>query len=129
MAQRQTEAIAARTRDPRAQCGLPEHALVFCCFNTSYKITPDVFDVWMRLLREVHDSVLWLLENNAAATRNLRREAEPARRRSRAAGRSAPRQPLPEHLARHRHADLFLDTLPYNARTTAATRSGWACRC
>ncbi len=111
--------IAARTPS-RAECGLPEHALVFCCFNTGYKITPDVFDIWMRLLSANDDSVLWLLENNAAATANLRAAAE---KRGVAPARliAAPRQPLPEHLARHRNADLFLDTLPYNAGMTAAS--------
>jgi predicted O-linked N-acetylglucosamine transferase (SPINDLY family) len=102
----------------RAQCGLPEGAFVFCCFNASYKIVPRAFDVWMRLLREVNRSMLWLLETNAAATANLRREA---RERGVAPERLifAPRIPLAEHLARHAAADLFLDTTPCNAHTTA----------
>ena len=103
----------------RAELGLPDTGFVFCCFNNSYKITPRVFDIWMRLLNGVPDSVLWLLEGNAAAVRNLRHEA---RRRGVAPGRLvfAPRIDLPEHLARHRQADLFLDTLPCNAHTTAS---------
>jgi protein O-GlcNAc transferase len=103
----------------RADCGLPHHGLVFCSFNNSYKITPAVFDVWMRLLKAVPSSVLWLLESNELVKRNLRREAE---WRGVDADRLAfaPHVPLAEHLARHRNADLFLDTLPCNAHTTAS---------
>jgi protein O-GlcNAc transferase len=92
---------------------------VFCCFNNCFKITPDVFDVWMRLLRTVEGSVLWLFEGNAAASRNLRCEAL---RRGVDPGRLifAPTLPHEQHLARHRHADLFLDTLHYNAHTSAS---------
>jgi predicted O-linked N-acetylglucosamine transferase (SPINDLY family) len=102
----------------RAQCGLPEVGFVFCCFNGSYKITPAMFEVWMRLLSVVPGSVLWLLESNPLASANLRREAA---QRDVAPKRLlfAPRVPLAEHLARHTVADLFLDTLPYNAHTTA----------
>jgi protein O-GlcNAc transferase len=102
----------------RAGCGLPEQGLVFCCFNGGYKITPRVFEVWMRLLQAVPDSVLWLLEPGPAAAENLRGEA---RRRSVAPERLvfAARLPLDEHLARHAAADLFLDTFPCNAHTTA----------
>ena len=111
-------AISPRTPG-RAELGLPQDAFVFCCFNNSYKILPPVFGAWMRLLRDVPGSVLWLLEDNAAAKRNLRDEArargiEPTRLIF------APRLPPAEHLARHRAADLFLDTLPYNAHTTAS---------
>jgi predicted O-linked N-acetylglucosamine transferase (SPINDLY family) len=97
---------------------LPGDGFVFCCFNGSYKITPTVFEVWMRLLRAVPGSVLWLLESNPLASTNLRREAE---RRDVAPERLifAARVPLAEHLARHAVADLFLDTMPYNAHTTA----------
>jgi predicted O-linked N-acetylglucosamine transferase (SPINDLY family) len=103
----------------RAEVGLPAQGFVFCCFNNAYKITPDVFDSWMRILSAVDGSVLWLLEDSAAAVANLRREAElrgidPARLVF--AARMLPA----EHLARHRCADLFLDTLPYNAHTTAS---------
>jgi protein O-GlcNAc transferase len=110
--------IAERT-PTRDELELPDSGFVFCCFNNNYKITPDVFDVWMRLLRGVEGSVLWLLEDNAVAARNLRLEAE---RRGIAAERLvfAPRIGLEDHLARHRRADLFLDTLPYNAHTTAS---------
>ncbi len=103
----------------RAECGLPEKGFVFCSFNNSYKITPEMFDVWMGLLKAVPGSVLWLLEGNRFAPANLRREAEA---REVAAERLvfAPRKPLPEHLARHRAADLFLDTYPVNAHTTAS---------
>jgi predicted O-linked N-acetylglucosamine transferase (SPINDLY family) len=102
----------------RAQCGLPDAGFVFCCFNASYKILPDVFAIWMLLLAEVPGSVLWLLETNAQATANLRREA---RGRGIAPERLvfAPRVPLAQHLARHAVADLFLDTFPCNAHTTA----------
>lgn len=103
----------------RADEGLPDDAFVFCCFNNSYKIVPDVFDVWMRLLSRVPASVLWLLGTTPAAVRNLRREAE---RRGVAPGRLvfAAHRPSAAHLARHRLADLALDTLPYNAHTTAS---------
>lgn len=103
----------------RGDAGLPATGFVFCCFNNNYKLTPEVFDVWMRLLRNVGGSVLWLLEDNATAARNLRAEAarrDVAPERIVFAGRLSPDQ----HLARHRLADLFLDTLPYNAHTTAS---------
>ena len=103
----------------REELGLPPEGFVFCCFNNNYKITPATFDGWMRILRRVEGSALWLLEDNPGAADNLRREAE-ARgidaRRLVFARRAAPA----EHLARHRAADLFLDTLPYNAHTTAS---------
>lgn len=103
----------------REACGLPAQGMVFCCFNNGYKITAEVFAVWMRLLTQVPGSVFWLLEGNDAARKNLRREAASA---GVAPERLvfAPRQPMAEHLARHRLADLFLDTLPYNAHTTAS---------
>jgi len=98
---------------------LPARGFVFCSFNNSYKITPHVFDVWMRLLAQVPDSVLWLLEGNAIAPANLRREAQ-ARGIAPERLVFAPRRDLPIHLARHRLADVFLDTLPVNAHTTAS---------
>jgi predicted O-linked N-acetylglucosamine transferase (SPINDLY family) len=103
----------------RMACGLPEQGFVLCCFNNSYKITPTMFGVWMRLLTAVPGSVLWLLDANALARTNLRREAA-----LRGVGPErlvfAPRMPLDEHLARHHHAELVLDTLPCNAHTTAS---------
>jgi predicted O-linked N-acetylglucosamine transferase (SPINDLY family) len=102
----------------RAACALPEHGVVFCCFNNAYKILPAVFAVWMRLLAAVPGSVLWLAPASAAARNNLGREAA-ARGIDRERLVFAPRVSLPEHLARHVHADLFLDTTPYNAGTTA----------
>ena len=103
----------------REELGLPPSGVVFCCFNNNYKILPDTFDGWMRILRQVEGSVLWLLQDNEAAARNLRKEAAG---RGIAADRLifATRLPLADHLARHRLADLFLDTLPYNAHTTAS---------
>lgn len=103
----------------RAQCDLPEQAFVFCCFNQTFKITPQLFAIWMRLLGAVPDSVLWLLDCNRWARENLCREAEKA---GIAASRLvfAPRLPIDQHLARHALADLFVDTLPYNAHTTAS---------
>jgi protein O-GlcNAc transferase len=103
----------------RRDLGLPDGAFVFCCFNQTYKILPDVFAAWMRMLAGVSGSVLWLLEWNPWAVQNLRREA---------AGRGvdpsrlifAPSLPLAEHLGRLAAADLFLDTLPYNAHTSAS---------
>jgi protein O-GlcNAc transferase len=111
-------AIAASTPS-RSEAGLPERGFVFCCFNNNYKITAGVFDVWMRLLQRVDGSVLWLLRPNAAAEANLCREAA-ARGIDPARLIFADWMTLQEHLARHRLADLFLDTLPYNAHTTAS---------
>ena len=103
----------------RAELGLPPTGFVFCCFNNNYKITPDVFDGWMRILRQVKGSVLWLLEDNSTAANNLRREAQ-AREVDAERLIFAQRMPMPEHLARHRAADLFIDTLPCNAHTSAS---------
>lgn len=103
----------------RAEAGLPAQGFVFCCFNQTFKITPDIFDIWMRLLKTVPDSVLWLLECNRWAKENLQKEAQ-ARGVNPARLIFAPRVPIAEHLARHAWADLFLDTLPYNAHTTAS---------
>jgi predicted O-linked N-acetylglucosamine transferase (SPINDLY family) len=113
-----TKQISDRTFS-RAELGLPDEAFVFCCFNNSYKLTPDAFDIWMRLLKQVDGSVLWLLQGNAAATGNLRAEAA---RRGISPERLvfAPRMALADHLARHRQADLFLDTFHYNAHTTTS---------
>jgi protein O-GlcNAc transferase len=103
----------------RANENLPENAFVFCCFNGSNKIMPETFDVWMRILQTVENSVLWLLQEHPSATLNLRREAKA---RSVAPERLvfARRIPLPDHLARLKLADLALDTLPYGAHTTAS---------
>jgi protein O-GlcNAc transferase len=110
--------IAERT-PTRQEAGLPEKGFVFCCFNNSWKITPDVFSVWMRLLHTVEDSTLWLKSDNKGAEKNLRIEAQ-ARGINPARLVFAKRLPLGNHLARHRVANLFLDTLPYNAHTTAS---------
>ncbi|MFA6310348.1 MAG: tetratricopeptide repeat protein [Sterolibacterium sp.] len=104
----------------RSECGLPETGFVFCSFSHDYKISPPLFDVWMRLLGGVPGSVLWLMSRGELYQNNLRKEArirgvDPARLIF------ASRVPLVEdHLARYRQADLFLDTHPYNAHTTAA---------
>ncbi|HEX3487631.1 MAG TPA: tetratricopeptide repeat protein [Micropepsaceae bacterium] len=103
----------------RQSLGLPENGFVFCCFNNNYKIMPEIFAIWMRLLAKVEDSVLWLLEDNAAAAANLHKQAEAcgiAKERLIFAPRTTP----PEHLARQRLADLFLDTSPYTAHTTCS---------
>ena len=103
----------------KQELGLPENSFVFCCFNNNYKILPATFDAWMRILNKVDNSVLWLMEDSTTGANNLRKEAE-----KRGADPSrlvfAPRMKLEDHLARHRCADLFLDTLPYNAHTTAS---------
>lgn len=103
----------------RGEAGLPQDGFVFCSFVASYKISPPTFDSWMRLLAEINGSVLWLLAGNADAVRNLRRNAQI---RGIAPERLvfAPRMKLEHHLARHRLADLFLDSLPINAHTTAS---------
>lgn len=103
----------------RTAHNLPENSFVFCCFNQSFKITPAVFAVWMRILSQVPNSVLWLLDCNMWACTNLKLEAakadiDPTRLIF------APRVAIAEHLARHAHADLFLDTSPYNAHTSAS---------
>jgi predicted O-linked N-acetylglucosamine transferase (SPINDLY family) len=103
----------------RSELGLPEAAFVFCCFNSAYKFAPRLFDIWMRLLQTIEGSVLWLLEGNPTTSENLCSEAEkrgvlPRRLIFAAKAKFA------DHLARQRHADLFLDTLPYNAHTTAS---------
>lgn len=105
-------------RPSRTEVGLPQAGLVFCGFNASYKIQPGIFDVWMRLLREFDDSVLWLRADSPLASANLRKEAE---RRGVSPSRLvfAGRVPLEEHLSRYRAADLFLDSFPYCAQTTA----------
>jgi protein O-GlcNAc transferase len=103
----------------RSVAGLPQRGFVFCCFNNTYKLTAEMFDVWMRLLKAVDGSVFWLLNDNATMKRNLEAEAEA---RGVAANRLvfAERLPIDQHLARHMLADLFVDTLPYNAHTTAS---------
>ncbi len=111
--------ISERTPS-RAECGLPEEGLVFCSFSHDYKISPPTWDSWMRLLHQVPGSVLWLMSRGQSAQANLRREAtkrgiDPARLVF------ASRVPkVEDHLARYRQADIFLDTHPYNAHTTAA---------
>src|SRR5258705_13497788 len=100
---------AIGTRPTREAVGLPADGFVFCCFNQSYKIAPATFDLWCRLLTQVPGSVLWLLQLNSTAERNLRREAQA---RGVAAERIvfAPMRPLAEHLGRLQLADLALDT-------------------
>ncbi len=109
----------AETMPSRAQFGLPESGFVFCCFNNASKFTPEIFAVWMRLLKAVPDAVLWLLDRNGTVKDNILAQV-----RSHGVDSSrvvlAPRVPLPQHLARQQLADLFLDTLPYNAHVTAS---------
>jgi protein O-GlcNAc transferase len=103
----------------RGECGLPDDRFVFCCFNVSYKILPETFALWLRIMHAVPGSVLWLLDTNQWAIANLRSAAQ-------AAGIDpervlfAPRRPLAEHLARYHVADLALDTFPYTSHTTAS---------
>lgn len=111
--------LVAPETPSRADCGLPETGFIFCSFNNSYKINERIFTIWMRLLRETPGSVLWLLEPNPVVAKNLRREAaqrgiDPERLVF------APRIAADRHLARFACADLFLDTLPVNAHTTAS---------
>jgi len=103
----------------KEELGLPGDQFIFCCFNNNFKITPDIFTLWMNILKRVENSVLWLFEDNEFIKNNLIKEAE---------ARGVPGDRLvfakrigqQDHLARHRVADLFLDTLPYNAHTTAS---------
>jgi protein O-GlcNAc transferase len=111
--------IISKTKYSRYDFGLPENAFVFCCFNNNYKIVPKTFEGWLRILKQVEGSVLWLLKDNSWVVENLKNEAEkngvnPNRIIF------AERIPLAEHLARHSLANLFLDTYPYNAHTTAS---------
>ena len=103
----------------KAELNLPQNGFIFCCFNRNYKIVPATFDSWMRILTAVEDSVLWLFEDNSTAVSNLRKEAES---RGISGGRLVfgKGMNLEDHLARHRMADLFIDTAPYNAHTTAS---------
>lgn len=103
----------------RAECGLPEDAFVYCSFNNNFKITPDLFDIWMEILQETPGSVLWVLESNHWSNENLKKEAElrgidPERLII------AEQLPADHHLARIKNADLFLDSFPCNAHTTAS---------
>jgi predicted O-linked N-acetylglucosamine transferase (SPINDLY family) len=102
----------------RQECGLPDTGFVFCSFNNSYKYTPEVFAVWMQILQRVQGSVLWLLADNSVAEANLREQAQA---HGVAAHRLvfAPRVSPENYLARYHRADLFLDTFPFNAGTTA----------
>jgi predicted O-linked N-acetylglucosamine transferase (SPINDLY family) len=104
----------------RGECGLPERGFVFCGFNNSYKLNPDLFRIWMRLLRAVEGSVLWLSEANPRAVENLRKEAGKEGVGSERLVFATRVPSLGDHLARLTLADLFLDTLPYNAHATAS---------
>ncbi|MDP9124635.1 MAG: hypothetical protein M3N82_08555, partial [Pseudomonadota bacterium] len=106
-------------RPPRAALGLPDHAVVLCCFNQIYKLSPHMLDLWSRILAGAPRAVLWMLAWNPHAKENLLRELA-------ARGIAAERVffgnklDLPNHIARLRAADLFLDTWPCNAHTTAS---------
>jgi protein O-GlcNAc transferase len=103
----------------KQELGLPENGFVFCCFNNNFKILPATFTSWMRILKATEGSVLWLLQDNSWVVENLKKEAQ---KQGVDAQRLvfADRLPISEHLARHSQADLFLDTFPYNAHTTAS---------
>lgn len=108
----------------KSELGLPEVGFIFCCFNNNYKILPNVFMAWMKILEEVPNSVLWLYEENPFAADNLKKNAE-ARGINKNRLIFAKHMPMMEHLARIKLADLFLDTYPCNAHTTASD-SLWA---
>ena len=104
----------------REELGLPKNGFVFCCFNQSYKILPKIFDTWMRILKRVNNSVLWLYETNEIAYKNLKQEAV---NRDVDSNRIVFAKRLPlleEHLERYKSADLFLDTFPYTAHSTCS---------
>jgi len=109
----------AKIHTSRSDFGLPDNCFVFCCFNNSFKILPDIFQLWMDILKGVENSVLWLLVDNPMISQNLKIEAL---RHGVLENRLvfAQRVPLEIHLARHQFANLFLDTFPYNAHTTAS---------
>ena len=111
--------VIATTPQSRTKHGLPDEAIVLCSFNNNYKITPKVFDVWMRLLKRFPQAVLWLLKDTPTSEKNLKKEAQergvdPERLIFAARVKSE------EHLARHVCADIFMDTYPCNAHTTAS---------
>jgi predicted O-linked N-acetylglucosamine transferase (SPINDLY family) len=111
--------VIAPPNSAKNEHGLPENSFVYCCFNNTYKIQPEMFALWMGILKRTPDSVLWLIEDSLEAAQNLRKHAlshqvDPSRLIF------AKRLDLSNHLERHRHANLFLDTLPYNAHTTAS---------
>jgi protein O-GlcNAc transferase len=108
----------------RSDMGLPDDAFVFCCFNNNYKISPAEFDIWMRLLTKVENSVLWLRQSNQFSHINIKNEAQ-KRKVDPSRIVFADKLPMDEHLARHRLADLFVDTFAFNAHTTA-TEALWA---
>ena len=117
----------AETPVTRREQGLPEEGFVLCCFNQNFKIDPAIFDVWMSLLRQLPTSILWLLHSTATAERNLAREAA-------ARGVDAKRLVFAAHIRKADHlrlqlAALFLDTLHYNAHTTASDALWAGCRC
>jgi len=103
----------------KAELGLPEKGFIFCCFNNNYKILPATFEGWMRILNAVEDSVLFLYAENRWAEENLKKEAK---ERGMADSRLVfgKRMPNDEYLSRYQACDLFLDTYPYNAGTTAS---------
>jgi predicted O-linked N-acetylglucosamine transferase (SPINDLY family) len=113
-----TDRVISDRKFTRAELGLPENAFVFCAFNQNYKINPNIFDSWMRILKKVNNSILWLFEDNQWASENLKKEAMS---RDINPNRLVFLQRLPlisDHLARHQYGDLFLDCYPYNAHST-----------
>ena len=104
----------------REELGLPKEGFVFCSFNNYYKITPKIFDIWMRLLKKVEGSVLWLTGNNFTGAKNLQKEANQRGVDSNRLIFSKAMPLLADHLARHKSADLFIDTIPYNGHTRAS---------
>src|SRR5262249_28808251 len=111
--------VVASTEIARAHERLPDVGVVYCCLNGTQKITPDIFDAWMNILKHVPGSILWLLSGTDETNVRLRNLAASSGVDS---GRLhfAEKKPNPEHVARYRLADLFLDTYPYGAHTTAA---------
>lgn len=116
--------VFPKKRFTRAELGLPERGFVFCCFNNNYKISPEIFSSWLRILSSIEGSVLWLFEGNPSVANNLKRVAQ---KNGVDSSRLifAPRMESSDHLARYELADLFLDTFPCNAHTTASD-SLWA---
>lgn len=111
--------IASERHCTKSEFDLPEDQFIFCCFSNNYKISPFIFNLWMKILGSTPNSLIWLLQDSEMAAENLRKEAaragiNPSRLHF------AQRLPLAEHLSRHKLADLFLDTLPYTAHTTAS---------
>ena len=117
---RDTQVVPSPTTPKRSDFGLPDKGFIFCSFNHDYKISPSIFKIWMELLRDIPDSVLWLMKLNNNSISNLSKEAEKNGINPNRIIYATRIESINDHLARYRLADLFLDTYPYNGHTTVS---------